>query len=166
MRRTLGSLFKGVVFYHKRKKEEHNEKLTQYKTKEQFIFLSQHYILESFIFIYESFKNGFTFVKKRINEIKLASKDILHSNLRCAKGQLENGNFLDAELRLKTILIFSKNNFDALLMLAYHYYNILKYDKSLKYLNAIKASKQQNTPIEVDYMINDIKEKQSVKSEA
>jgi len=145
-----------LLFYgrNKKKAEKRAEKALDKNDSivENVIYLIETALLLTLKFIFTA-KNFCVTNYRQIKENKANATD---NNLALAKKFLKEGNVSDGLMRIKFALFFDKQNFNALLMLAYFYYENEEYKKALKYFNKIKQSKGPQTPAEINFMINEL----------
>ena len=145
-----------LIFYGKRyKKQQINEE----KREEE-----RHSIGNSILSFFEVFivtlsyviLYSIRFLIINITDLKNGYKNATINNLTIAKKFLKNGDIFDGILRLRLILLLDKNNFHALLMLGYFYYERKWYKKSLKYFTKIHKNLGEKSTPEINFMLNEL----------
>ena len=145
-----------IVFYGKRQKKQRKILEKQIDKEDSMIDNASFFLAGVFSVIFYLFDKWFSFVLLSYHDIKSNYKNASHNNVVIAKNLLKEGNHLDATFRLKIAIILDKNNFHALLTLAYLYYEHEKYKKSLKYFKTLQAITSESQMQEINFMIEEI----------
>ena len=145
-----------IVFYGKNKKKAEKKAEKELDKNDSIVENALYFIKVAVLLFLKFIFSTKTFFVESYYEIKHNKKNAVENNLTLAKKFLQGGHISDGLMRIKLALLFDKNNFNALLMFAYFYYENENYKKSLKYFNKIKQIKGEQTPPEINFMINEL----------